>query len=84
MDHQQAATEMMVTVTDVCAAYQIILAFDTHKLCSLVFPSFPTRGFISIILDCWCFSYELLCNQFTLLVRIIIYWKNLKDAFFLL
>lgn len=49
--------------------------------------SFPTCGFISIILDCWCFIYELLCNKFTLLVQIIIYWKKmlerfLKDAFF--
>lgn len=52
----------------------------------LVFLSFPTCGFISIFLDCWCFVYELLCNKFTLPVQIIIYWKNtewnLKDAFF--
>lgn len=87
-DHQQAAIEMIFRVSHhrCLRCSWGILTFNSQKTCYfnclLMFLSFPTYGYISIILDCWCFVYKFLCNKFTLHVQIIIYWRNLKDAFF--
>lgn len=73
--------------TDVSVAHEefwhsTVRKCATSTVCLLMFLSFSTCGYISIILYCWCSMYEFLCNKFTLYVQTIIYWRNLKDAFF--
>lgn len=83
-DHQPAVLEMIFRL------FSFFLLLHTRSFwhlkfitcaTSTVFLSFSTCGFISIILDCWCFIYELICNKFTLLVQIIIYWKKCSERF---